>query len=496
MADLNMWVGIGRLGRDPEVRHMPNGDAAVNISIAVGKKWKDKNSGETKEQTVWVPCSFFGKTAELIGQYAKKGSQLRVNGEFHVRKYTDKDGAEKQITEIRGQDFQLLGARPDGAAAAPAPARAPAPQRQAQADAAVARQKAPIIWAEMIEAWESKLAGDTSDADARIAAAKNLAARRGYRYLDALSVARLPIAELIDRIEHVVTPSGKADVIEADALLVFNKEHGHLATDIVTRGVGHEATTTGVEIDVDLRLRVLVEARLCVGDALAGDDLALLQQHHATLTALKALGARRRREAFSGFGAGEAELQAGCTTKDTLGLGGILQTRQFDHDTAAALAQDRRCWCAGPARAGCILAHGAAERAVAHRGPRHHHCCRFGTGRLHAGLPEPLYAAGGNRHAGRAGMGLDLHDHRLPGRNPLHELQPLPALGRARPQGAGDGTDAGGQARQHPRSADRADPAAVAGAEQSQQPHRVRGADQCRLRDAESRRQCAGGAGQ
>ena len=134
MADLNMWVGIGRLGRDPEVRHMPNGDAAVNISIAVGKKWKDKNSGETKEQTVWVPCSFFGKTAELIGQYAKKGSQLRVNGEFHVRKYTDKDGAEKQITEIRGQDFQLLGARPDGAAAAPAPARAPAPQRQAQAD--------------------------------------------------------------------------------------------------------------------------------------------------------------------------------------------------------------------------------------------------------------------------------------------------------------------------------------------------------------------------
>ena len=135
-----MCVFIGRLGRDPELRRMPNGDAAVNISIAVGKKWKDKSTGETKEQTTWVPCSFFGKSAELVEQYARKGSQMRVNGEFSVRKYVDKDGNEKTMTEIRAQDFQLLGARPDGAAA-PAPAqrqqapaaRAPAP-RPAQAD--------------------------------------------------------------------------------------------------------------------------------------------------------------------------------------------------------------------------------------------------------------------------------------------------------------------------------------------------------------------------
>lgn len=84
---------------------------------------------------------------------------------------------------------------------------------------AVARQKAPIIWAEMIEAWEAKLAGDTSDADARIAAVKNLAATRGYRYLPVASVARLPMAELLDRSERIVTPSGKVDLIEADALL-------------------------------------------------------------------------------------------------------------------------------------------------------------------------------------------------------------------------------------------------------------------------------------
>lgn len=134
MADLNLCVFTGRLGRDPEVRRLNNGDAAVNISIAVGKKWKDKNSGEMKEQTTWVPVSFFGKTAELVGQYCQKGSHIRVTGEFSVRKYTDKDGNEKTATEIRGQDLQLLGSRQDGAgggAPAPRQQQAPAPQRQA-----------------------------------------------------------------------------------------------------------------------------------------------------------------------------------------------------------------------------------------------------------------------------------------------------------------------------------------------------------------------------
>lgn len=139
MADLNLCVFIGRLGRDPEVKYLPSGDAACNISLAVSKKWKDKNSGEQKEQTTWVPCSFFGKTAELLGKYATKGTQIRVNGEFSVRKYTDRDGAEKTATEIRCQDFQLLGGRPDGAGAAPAPApaRAPAPAPKPAASGAM-----------------------------------------------------------------------------------------------------------------------------------------------------------------------------------------------------------------------------------------------------------------------------------------------------------------------------------------------------------------------
>lgn len=133
--DLNMCVFIGRLGRDPEVRYMPNGDAAVNVSIAVGKSWKDKNSGEKKEVTTWVPVSFFGKTAEIVGEYCRKGSQLQITGEFSVRKYTDKDGNEKTITEIKGDRMQLLGGKPEGGGGAPQQQRQAAPAQRAAAPA-------------------------------------------------------------------------------------------------------------------------------------------------------------------------------------------------------------------------------------------------------------------------------------------------------------------------------------------------------------------------
>ena len=144
MADLNLCVFIGRVGRDPEARYLPNGDAACNASIAVSKRWKDKSSGEMKEQTTWVPLAMFGKTAELFCQYAKKGSQIRVNGEFSVRKYTDKDGNEKTMAEIRAQDFQLLGAKPEGAGAAPAPAPAPRPAPRQSGGGGVADDDIPF----------------------------------------------------------------------------------------------------------------------------------------------------------------------------------------------------------------------------------------------------------------------------------------------------------------------------------------------------------------
>lgn len=133
--DLNLCCFIGRLGRDPEVRYMPNGDAAVNISIAVGKSWKDKNSGEKKEVTTWVPVSFFGKTAEIVGEYCKKGSQLQITGEFSVRKYTDKDGNEKQITEIKGDRMQLLGSPAGSGGAQQTAPRQAAPAQRAAAPA-------------------------------------------------------------------------------------------------------------------------------------------------------------------------------------------------------------------------------------------------------------------------------------------------------------------------------------------------------------------------
>lgn len=135
--DLNQCTFVGRLGRDPELRYAQSGDAIVNISIAVGKSWKDKNSGEKKEATTWVPIAFFGKTAEIIGEYCKKGSQVLVTGEFTVRKYTDKDGNERTATEIRGDRLQLLGGKPGGSEGGErAPAPAPRPQQRAAAPAA------------------------------------------------------------------------------------------------------------------------------------------------------------------------------------------------------------------------------------------------------------------------------------------------------------------------------------------------------------------------
>lgn len=136
MADLNLCVFIGRVGRDPELKHFSSGDPYCPTSIAVGKKWKDKNSGETREQTTWVPLQFFNKTAELFAKYAKKGSQIRVNGEFTTRKYNDKDGNERIATEIRVQDFQLLGGKPEGAGGEQQQAPAQNPQQQRQSAAA------------------------------------------------------------------------------------------------------------------------------------------------------------------------------------------------------------------------------------------------------------------------------------------------------------------------------------------------------------------------
>src|SRR3954466_12658098 len=111
MASVNKVILIGNLGRDPETRYMPDGGAITNISIATTESWKDK-AGEKQEKTEWHRVAFFGKLAEIAGEYLKKGSQVYVEGRLQTRKWQDKDGADKYTTEIVANAMQMLGSRP------------------------------------------------------------------------------------------------------------------------------------------------------------------------------------------------------------------------------------------------------------------------------------------------------------------------------------------------------------------------------------------------
>lgn len=110
MASLNKVMLIGSLGRDPEIRYMPNGDAACNLSVATSESWKDK-SGEKQERTEWHRISMFGKLAEIAGQYLAKGSSVYLEGKLQTRKWTDKDGVDKYTTEIIADRMQMLGGK-------------------------------------------------------------------------------------------------------------------------------------------------------------------------------------------------------------------------------------------------------------------------------------------------------------------------------------------------------------------------------------------------
>ena len=111
MASVNKVIIIGNLGKDPEVRYTDSGEAMCNITVATTERWKDKASGEKKELTEWHRISFFGKLAEIAGQYLKKGSQVYVEGSIRTRKWTDKEGQERYTTEIRADEMKMLGSR-------------------------------------------------------------------------------------------------------------------------------------------------------------------------------------------------------------------------------------------------------------------------------------------------------------------------------------------------------------------------------------------------
>ena len=111
---LNQAQIIGHLGRDPEVRHLPSGEAVANFTVATTEKWRDKASGESKEATEWHNISCFGRLAEIVGQYLHKGSLVYVSGKIKTRKYKDKDGVDKYATSIQCQELKMLGGKSSG----------------------------------------------------------------------------------------------------------------------------------------------------------------------------------------------------------------------------------------------------------------------------------------------------------------------------------------------------------------------------------------------
>ena len=111
MASINKVIIVGNLGRDPETRYTTDNRAIANLAIATTDKWKDKATGEQREATEWHRVSAFGRLAEIMGQYLRKGSQVYIEGRLRTRKYTDRDGVDRWTTEIIADQMQMLGSR-------------------------------------------------------------------------------------------------------------------------------------------------------------------------------------------------------------------------------------------------------------------------------------------------------------------------------------------------------------------------------------------------
>ncbi len=112
---VNKVILVGTLGKDPEVRYSQAGAAMTSVSVATNESWKDKVTGEKQERTEWHRVKFFGRLAEIAGEYLKKGGQVYIEGSLRTEKYTDKQGVEKYSTDIIANEMQMLGGRPEGA---------------------------------------------------------------------------------------------------------------------------------------------------------------------------------------------------------------------------------------------------------------------------------------------------------------------------------------------------------------------------------------------
>ena len=114
---VNKVILVGRLGRDPEVRYLPNGEAVANFGVATSEQWKDR-SGERQERTEWHNITMYRRLAEIAGQYLKKGSQVYIEGRIQSRKYTGKDGVERTAYEIIASEMKMIGGRDMGGSSA------------------------------------------------------------------------------------------------------------------------------------------------------------------------------------------------------------------------------------------------------------------------------------------------------------------------------------------------------------------------------------------
>ena len=114
MAGVNKVIIVGRLGNDPEIRTMPNGEAVANVSVATSESWTDRNTGERREVTEWHRIVFYRRQAEVVGEYLRKGSQIYVEGRLRTRKWQDQNGQDRYTTEIQGDVMQMLDSRNAG----------------------------------------------------------------------------------------------------------------------------------------------------------------------------------------------------------------------------------------------------------------------------------------------------------------------------------------------------------------------------------------------
>jgi single-strand DNA-binding protein len=114
---VNKAIILGSLGQDPDIRYTAGGAAVANISIATNEQWKDKESGEMQERTEWHRVVFFGRLAEIVGEYLRKGSQVYVEGRIQTRKWQDKEGKDRYTTEIVANEMQMLGSKSGGTTA-------------------------------------------------------------------------------------------------------------------------------------------------------------------------------------------------------------------------------------------------------------------------------------------------------------------------------------------------------------------------------------------